>query len=143
MELKRLSPFDAAQGFDGLRRLSGRKIVDRVRRRGQTWKGKHMKIIYMKHEIRNSKSETNTKSEMAKLFVGTLASTHLDKSAVKRNRMRRRCREALRIVLTADRWPLIADVQLLISPRSSSLTCAFSELEVDARTFLTHLTRHA
>ena len=116
-----------------LSRLGGRKVVDRVRRRGSTWKGKHMKIVYVeqKSQIPNPKSQG--------LFVGTLASTHLDKSAVKRNRMRRRCREALRIMLLAYRLPLTAHVQLLISPRSSSLTCPFPELLEDIRAFLTHL----
>jgi len=141
MDLEHLGPFDTAQGFDGLRRLSGRKVVDRVRRRGMTWKGKHMKMTYLKHEIRNPKSEKSDQraASSEQLFVGTLASTHLDKSAVKRNRMRRRCREALRLALLAYRLPLTAHVQLLISPRSSSLTCPFPELLEDIRAFLTHL----
>ena len=159
MDLEHLGPFDTAQGFDGLRRLSGRKVVDRVRRRGSTWEGKDMKMIYvtsrgastaprLRHAERSAEQELSTESrhvaglaqhDVPQLLVGTLASTHLDKSAVKRNRMRRRCREALRIVLLAYRLPLTAHVQLLISPRSSSLTCPFPELLEDIRAFLTHL----
>ncbi len=72
------------------------------------------------------------------LFIGMLASTKLDKSAVKRNRMRRRCREAFRLVV-ADMPKTNSSMQLLVSPRSSSLTCDFSALQDDARRFLSLL----
>lgn len=68
------------------------------------------------------------------LLVGTSASTKLHKSAVKRNRMRRRCREALR--LTVKQEKTIPSCQLIISPRSSSLQCDFGELLKDAESFL-------
>jgi ribonuclease P protein component len=59
------------------------------------------------------------------LYIGVQASTKLHKSAVKRNRMRRRCREALRIA-AMDFQGL--DGELILRPRSSSLECAFEEL---------------
>lgn len=71
------------------------------------------------------------------LFVGTFASLSLSKRAVDRNRMRRRCREALRITMRAEReFPA---VQLLLSPRSSSLSCDFADILADVRSFLTLL----
>lgn len=72
------------------------------------------------------------------LYVGTLASAKLDKSAVNRNRMRRRCREALRTTLL--RWQgEVPSAQLLLSPRSSSLSVPFGALEADVERFLTFL----
>jgi ribonuclease P protein component len=68
------------------------------------------------------------------VYVGTFASSKLEKSAVKRNRMRRRCREALRLALRE--MPDVPAFQLLLSPRSSSLTCAFSDIQSDVRAFL-------
>ena len=77
----------------------------------------------------------SVRTEHIALYVGTIASTKLDPSAVKRNRMRRRCREALRITL--QKIPSIPiTLQLLIAPRSSSLSAPFSELTGDIRTFL-------
>jgi ribonuclease P protein component len=70
------------------------------------------------------------------LFAGTLASTKLDKSAVRRNRMRRRSREALRTVLRDEKMPLTLSAQLLLLPRSSSLNTPFPELQADIRAFL-------
>jgi ribonuclease P protein component len=67
------------------------------------------------------------------VYVGTSASTKLNKSAVKRNIMRRRCREALRI--TALKAQKLPSYQLLIQPRSSSLSCDFDELRKDAEAF--------
>ena len=68
------------------------------------------------------------------MYVGTLASTKLDKSAVKRNRMRRRCREALRLFLREDQN--VPTMQLLLAPRSSSLSAPFPEIQQDIRAFL-------
>jgi len=71
------------------------------------------------------------------MYVGMVASTKLHKSAVKRNRMRRRCREALRTVVRehAD----LPTCQLLICPRSSSLDAPYAVLEEDVRAFLSVL----
>jgi ribonuclease P protein component len=107
-----------------LKGLRGRKVVDRVRRRGDRWRGKHMSITYV---VSNNEG----------LLVGTSASKKLHKSAVKRNKMRRRCREALRVTTKESTKNL--NVQLLITPRSSSLTCDFNELRSDAEAFLNHL----
>jgi ribonuclease P protein component len=113
------------------------------------WKGKHMKITYVrglgtkdKGLGENDKSQVHSPTSIV-LSIGTLASTSLDKSAVKRNRMRRRCREALRTSLSTFNFQLSTDIQLLLSPRSSSLECPFGELLSDARAFLSFLTSHA
>lgn len=75
-------------------------------------------------------SRTLPESSPAGLYIGVLTSTKLHKSAVKRNRMRRRCREAMRLaVLSKEQMPA---VQLLLLPRSSSLSAPFDELVVDA-----------
>ena len=77
------------------------------------------------------------------LSVGTLVSAHLEKSAVKRNRMRRRCREALRVSLLRPTPYAPPPTQLLLAPHSSSLTCDFAELTGDVERFLLHLQHHA
>jgi ribonuclease P protein component len=71
------------------------------------------------------------------IYIGTVTSAKLDKSAVKRNRMRRRCKEALRLALKekTSSFQLLASsssYQLLIFPRSSSLSAPFAELSSDA-----------
>lgn len=71
------------------------------------------------------------------VYMGTIASTKLDKSAVKRNRMRRRCREALRTALLKEET--FPTIQLLLAPRSASLTAPFTDIQTDIRTFLTHV----
>lgn len=116
-----------------LMRLRGRKICDHLMRKGSVWKGKHLSVRFLpsapKHPAVNP--------SLSALYIGTVASTKLDKSAVKRNRMRRRCREAFRITLKETEKSGVA--QLLILPRSSSLTCAFPELVSDVRAFLSVL----
>jgi len=75
-------------------------------------------------------SRTMPETAPAGLYIGVLTSTKLHKSAVKRNRMRRRCREAMRLaVLSKEKMP---SVQLLLLPRSSSLSAPFDELLADA-----------
>ena len=123
-------------------RLRGRKVVDRVRKRGSKWRGKHMMMIYLPLDAAQKRLEAGSyqlKAVSCQLLVGAIAPTTLHKSAVKRNRMRRRCREALRVELGTGDWGLEASVQLLIAPRSSSLTCDFGELLHDARNFLRHV----
>ena len=71
------------------------------------------------------------------LYVGLVTSTKLHKSAVKRNRMRRRCREALRLAYKDSSKK--ASAQLLLLPRSSSLNCAFEELSADVQRLLASL----
>lgn len=113
-----------------IKRLSGRKNNDLVRRKGKVWKGKTM-------TIRLLPGSPKTKADDTGVFVGTQASLKLHKSAVKRNRMRRRCREALRKELL--HYDTLPTVQLLVSPRSSSLTCVHADIEHDVRTFLSTL----
>ncbi len=75
------------------------------------------------------------KTDLPAIYAGTLASTKLDKSAVKRNRMRRRCREALRLAL-GEMSTVSQPLQLLIAPRSSSLGAPFAALQQDIHSFL-------
>ncbi len=74
------------------------------------------------------------------VYVGTLASRALSKKAVERNRMRRRCREALRLVLKEqDPGRPVASIQLLLCPRSSSLHAPFAHMKEDIELFLSTL----
>ena len=115
-----------------LRRLSGRKICERVKARGLLWKGKHLQARYTPGLPRGLREDSPLG-----LYVGTLTSAKLDKSAVRRNRMRRRCREALRVAMK-DRAEFPA-IQLLMMPRSSSLQCDFGEIVADIASLLSHL----
>lgn len=114
-----------------LLRLKGRKTCDRLLRQGRVWKGRSMNVRWLEGHPRHPSARPSAPG----LYVGTVASTKLDKSAVKRNRMRRRCREAFR--LTAEQLDIPTSLQLLLAPKSSSLSCPFTELEADARAFLT------
>lgn len=113
-----------------MKKLSGRKVNEYIKRKGKMWKGKTMNIRYLYGAPKTKGNETG-------LFVGTQASAKLHKSAVKRNRMRRRCREALRKELLL--YDTLPTVQLLVSPRSSSLTCAHADIQADVQAFLSSL----
>ncbi|MEN9560842.1 MAG: hypothetical protein RIQ56_115 [Candidatus Parcubacteria bacterium] len=124
-----------------LLRLSGRKNCDYVMRKGRLWKGRHFFVRWLPGAPRSPLVNPSVRA----FYVGTVASTKLDKSAVKRNRMRRRCREALRISLknlVTGHWSLVtgaeklSTIQLLILPRSSSLSVPFTELTEDIQHFL-------
>lgn len=126
-----------------LLRLSGRKVCERVKSKGMMWKGKHFHARYLSGLPRTLKPDAP-----AGLYTGVVTSTALDKSAVKRNRMRRRCREALRLTLkeiaakNGDKNSVISTTfQLLLLPRSSSLSAPFGELLDDARRLLFSLTK--
>lgn len=71
------------------------------------------------------------------IYLGTYASAGLDPSAVRRNRMRRRCREALR--LAVENLPERHSVQLLVTPTRASLDAPFEALQRDADAFFSHL----
>lgn len=71
------------------------------------------------------------------IYLGTFASAALDASAVRRNRMRRRCREALR--LTIENLPERPSVQLLVTPRAASLDAPFETLQREAEAFFSSL----
>jgi len=119
--------------FVKLSRLRGRKICAHLLRKGTVWKGKTMVIRYLKGAPRHPAADP----AVAAVYVGTIASTKLDKSAVKRNRMRRRCREALRTaLLEKDTFPTI---QLLVGPKSGSLTAPFTDIKSDIDTFLVYI----
>jgi RNase P protein component len=157
-------------------RLSGRKVCERVKTKGYLWKGKHIYVRWLRGLPRGLPP-----AAPAGLYVGAVTSAKLDKSAVRRNRMRRRCREALRVLLLENNSSrsaglglrqaqtalslskgagptagglrigkgesargkpqvcLLASFQLLLLPRSSSLSADFRELIVDCDHFLTSL----
>lgn len=113
-------------------RLPGRKNCDRVRTKGALWKGRHLNIRWLS----GYPYHLSAKPQHHALYVGVLSSTKLDKSAVKRNTMRRRCREALRLVVAQRQGGATHSVQLLLLPRSSSLECTFGEIQEDCTRFL-------
>ena len=127
-----------------LQGLRGRKLVERVRRKGAKWRGKHMVVTYEvgRPRVVSGRGRSRATPTPTALHIGTAASTKLHKSAVKRNRMRRRCREALRTSLQATTYKL-PPIQLILVPRSSSLDTSFAELRQDAEAFLDHLSKHA
>jgi ribonuclease P protein component len=129
-----------------LLRLRGRKTNQRVLDKGTLWRGRTMNIRWMpgvppsmRQRLRErSPARANVRSDGPRgLYVGTFAPLKLSKRAVDRNRMRRRCREALRIVVQEERE--LPTVQLLLSPRSSSLSCDFRAILTDVRAFLASL----
>ncbi len=73
----------------------------------------------------------------AGVYLGTYASTTLDASAVRRNRMRRRCREALRLMIEST--DNLRSAQLLATPKSASLDAPFALLQEDAAALLSLL----
>jgi len=115
------------------KRLSGRKVNDFVLRKGKVWKGKTMTIRWVPGHPRRPDAD-RTKDA---LYLGTFASASLDKSAVRRNRMRRRCREAIRLELK-EREKVPA-VQLLVCPRAASLDASFEVIRKDISEFLSTL----
>ncbi|TSC80628.1 MAG: ribonuclease P protein component [Candidatus Peregrinibacteria bacterium Gr01-1014_25] len=117
--------------FVPLLRLSGRKTCERVLRQGRVWKGPLFSARWIAGEPRN------TRNPHRGLFIGTVVPASLDKSAVRRNRMRRRCREAMRTIIR-DGAP-VPTAQLLLLPRSASLNAPFPELQAQARALLTAL----
>lgn len=117
-----------------LLRLQGRKTCDFVLRKGQQWRGNQLSVRFVFGHPRHPSARMSSPA----LYVGTLASAKLDKSAVRRNRMRRRCREALRTALLEWKGEL-PSAQLLLSPRSSSLEAPFSDIAADIDRFLRFL----
>lgn len=113
--------------------LSGRKTCDLLLRRGATWKGKFFVVRWMPGAPRNRQKTGGAPA----VYLGTFASAKVSKSAVERNRMRRRCREAFRLLLKdIDSF---GPVQLLISPRVASLKSPFDDVLSEARAFLSSL----
>ena len=117
-----------------LSRLSGRKVNEFLLRKGRLWRGKTMLIRWLPSAPRRPDIDPRTRA----LYIGTFASAKLHKSAGKRNRMRRRIREAWRThVKECDNLPT---AQLLISPRIASLEAPFEDIQQDVRAFLSLLT---
>lgn len=119
-----------------LERLRGRKINEHVLRKGRLWKGKTMMIRWLP----GSPHHPHVDPSQNALYIGTVTSLRLDKSSVKRNRMRRRCREAFR--LTLKDWKDVgpsAPIQLLVIPNSSSLGAPFADIQADVSRFLTQM----
>lgn len=119
-----------------LKHLRGRKLNAHVMRKGRVWKGDTLVVRWLPIIFKDGVDPAVIKKNSG-LFVGTMASAKLNKSAVKRNRMRRRCKEALRKAVI-DRNENDA-VQLLLCPRSRSLTCDFSDIQSDVERFLSTL----
>ena len=119
-----------------LKRLSGRKVCERVKTKGSLWKGRHLYARIIKGAPR-----LIPLTAAPAIYVGTLTSAKLDKSAVKRNRMRRRCREALRVTLQQYVGNFTSN-QLLLLPRSSSLSADFNEILVDVSNLIRTLSSH-
>lgn len=116
--------------------LRGRKICDRVMRKGHLWKSPTCLIRWLP----GAPHHPAARPERSACYAGTVASTKLSKLAVERNRMRRRCREALRLELKAraedGQTRLQRSLQLLILPRSASLHSPFADIQRDIRSFL-------
>lgn len=112
--------------------LRGRKNCERVLRKGKVWKGNTMIARILPGRPTSARSTTSQA-----IYLGTYASAKLDKSAVRRNRMRRRIREAVRLsLLEKTPW---TTAQLLITPRSASLDAPFDVLRSDAESLLSVL----
>ena len=117
-----------------LRRLQGRKVNAVLQRKGNTWKSPHMVVRW----LAGTPPSTGRPRPLAPgVYLGTFASASVDPSAVKRNRMRRRCREALRLAI--EKLPERPSVQLLVSPRAASLDAPFDALVRDAEALFSHL----
>lgn len=112
-----------------LARLKGRKRNERVQRKGQYWRGAHVTAKFL---FECPSYATCTEPTV---FLGCKTSTKLAKRAVDRNRIRRRCKEAMR--LTLPQCQKIPTVQLLLAPKSSSLEAPFTELLADVNDLLT------
>lgn len=119
-------------------RLRGRKTNQRVLSKGMLWRGKTMNVRYLPGVPASAKQRYDGNAPRG-LYIGTFAPLSLSKRAVDRNRMRRRCREALRIIVREEQ--VFPSFQLLVSPRSSSLSCDFAVILQDVRSFLTLLRR--
>jgi ribonuclease P protein component len=111
-----------------IQRLSGRKQVLWLRRKGRVFKTKTMVLTYVVSAPLLKEPTEPT------WYIGTAASVKLNKLAVKRNRMRRRCREAVRTSLI-DRHNL-PTLQLLIAPRSASLDAPYAQIKEDVEQFI-------
>jgi ribonuclease P protein component len=116
-----------------LDRLRGRKRNERVLKKGLYWNGQHSKASFLFESPSYAPS-----TDVSMIFLGCKTSAKLAKRAVDRNRMRRRIKEAMRHSVPLQ--TKIQTVQLLITPKYSSLNAPFAELLADANTLLTTIT---
>jgi RNase P protein component len=96
------------------------------------WKGKTMMVRWLPGVPRKAGLV-----EQHGFYFGTYASTKLHKSAVKRNYMRRRVREAFRTFVKNDHN--LPTAQLLVTPKIASLDAPFELIQSDVQTFLSVL----
>ncbi len=115
--------------------LRGRKNCDRVLRQGKRWSGKALAAVWVCGEPKTSATS------VAGIYCGTVVPASVDASAVRRNTMRRRCREALRLTLAAWNGPDLPVAQLLLRPRSASLSAPFGDLLQEMGQLLLALSR--
>ena len=120
-----------------LSRLRGRKNNEYLLKNGNVWKGQTMIIRWLKGHPKNLPAAP----ARSLFYLGTFASSRLHAGAVQRNRMRRRCREALRITLAGH--PEMSTVQALLTPKIQSLSCDFDLIVRDVTAFLALLERSA
>lgn len=113
-----------------LLRLQGRKSSEYLLRKGNQWKGKTFTVYWLPGPQRRKGEEAGRPG----LYVGTFASGKLHKSAVVRNRMRRRVREALRTAV--QQTTEMPSAQLLLTPRSASVDAPFDDIRQEVSTFL-------
>ena len=103
---------------------------------GELWRGKSMQIRWLPGVPVTVWQQYKERSPQG-LYIGSFVSAKHAKRAVDRNRMRRRCKEAFRIVVRdMKEFP---SAQLLLAPRSSSLTCDYADILSDVRSFLSFL----
>lgn len=117
-----------------IQRLRGRKTNEQLLRKGRMWRGRTMTIRY---DLRPPRNAPALQQQNAVCYLGSFAPRSLDKSAVRRNRMRRRCREAMR--MHVSECHTLPTIQLLIAPRSASLRSPSSDIQADVRDFIASL----
>lgn len=111
-------------------RLHGRNANNRVLRKGAVWRGQTCIIRYLFGHPFNVVTSPTTP---AVVYMGSYAPLALHKHAVKRNRMRRRCREALHAQMVQQQK--IPTVQLLLCPKISSLESDYRLIQTDMSRF--------
>lgn len=115
-------------------RLNGRSANNRVLRKGQLWRGTYCTIRYLPGVPFNQSAELPEDT----VFIGSYAPVALHKHAVKRNRMRRRCKEALLYTLKLHKK--MPTVQLLLAPKLSSLEADYDLIKTDMNRFYEFIT---
>lgn len=110
-------------------RLHGRKVNNTVLKKGQIWRGQTCIVRFLLGTPKTVLVAPPTST----VFVGTFASSSVHKHSVARNRMRRRLKEAFRLQIVEQ--TNLPTIQLLISPKQSSLSAPFSIVQTDIDQF--------